>query len=228
MASSARAVLLALCLVASGTAAASGAETDAVIYVIRRGWHVDLGFAADRLALPLSSVLTALPGARYVVFGFGDRRYLLAPHKTVFRLLGALWPAPGLILATGLTASPEAAFGAEHVLPLHVSAAEAHAAADLVWRSMATAGGATIPVAPGPYPGSFFYGSVTDYSAVNTCNTWVASILRSSGLPVHVRGVLFAGQIWRQSARLARGDAEAAAAQWHGGAEPSEHTAELP
>jgi hypothetical protein len=240
-------VLAAVCLVAAGaapavgttpaagaatatasTAALSGADTDAAIYVIRRGWHVDLGFAAAGISLPLGSVRTDLPGARYVVFGFGDRRYLLARRKTVLRSIGALWPAPGLLLVTGLTASPESAFGAEHVIMLHVSGAEARAAADLVWRSMAIAGGAAAPVAPGPYPGSLFYGAVIDYSAINTCNTWVASILRSSGLPVRARGVLFAGQIWRQALRLTRDDAVAARAQRQGGVEPSEHTAVVP
>jgi hypothetical protein len=88
---------------------ASGKTT--VIYVARRGWHVDIGFGAEELELPLKSLRTEFPAVRYLFFGFGDRHYLMATNKNSPSMFAALWPGPALVLATGLTATPQQAFG---------------------------------------------------------------------------------------------------------------------
>jgi hypothetical protein len=187
----------------------------AVIYVARRGWHVDIGFAAADLEPPLKSVLDEFPGAQYLFFGFGDRRYLLARHRNAPVLLAALWPGRGMILATGLTSSPAAAFGAPHVVALAVTVRQASAAQDYVWHSLETAAGDTAagsdpqavdkPVksyAAGPYEGSLFFTAVPKYSALHTCNTWAAEALVAASLPIHSGGIIFAGQLWKRVLQL--------------------------
>lgn len=208
----------------SALSMAAGPVPAGAVYLVRRGWHVDIGFATSQLPMPLASLGADFPGARYLVFGFGDRRYLLAPQRNTFNMIAASWPSPGLVLATGLTASPDVAFGPEHVIMLRVRPEQARIAAMLVWASLAHDNG-TAAVAPGPYPGSRFYGAVVKYSAANTCNTWAASILHDAGLAVHSRGVVFASQLWRQARRIARAGI---ADQPRGGADPSEQTAVEP
>ena len=173
------------------------------IFVIRRGWHVDVGFAAADLAPPLASLAAYFPGARYLVFGFSDRRYLLAKARDSGGSLAALWPGPGLILATGLRATPPAAFGAGHVLALPVSAVQAQAAQRFVWNSIAQHPAVVSPYAEGPYPGSLFFAAAEHYDAFDTCNTWAARALAAAGLAIRTRGVVFAGQIWSQVRHLA-------------------------
>ena len=51
------------------------------VYVLRRGWHTDIAFPADGIPGPLVGIARDFPGARYLVFGFGDRRYQVAEHK---------------------------------------------------------------------------------------------------------------------------------------------------
>jgi hypothetical protein len=65
-------------------------QDSAVIYVARRGWHVDIGFAAADLQPPLKSLMDEFPGAQYLFFGFGDRHYLLAKNRGAPVLLAAL------------------------------------------------------------------------------------------------------------------------------------------
>ena len=78
----------------SGSAPSAGdsAPDRTVIYVVRRSWHIDLGFAAADLQPPLNAVAAKFPGARFVFFGFGDRHYLEAKHHTPWVSLRALWP----------------------------------------------------------------------------------------------------------------------------------------
>jgi hypothetical protein len=174
------------------------------IYVVRRGWHVDLGFNVADLGAGLAPIVAEFPGARYLLFGFGDAKYLLASHHGPPVLLGALWPGSGLVLVTGLSAAPAEAFGGGEVIELEVSSAGLTAAQAFVRRSMVAV---STPLARGPYEGSVFYRSSATYSALHTCNTWAAQGLRAAGLSVRSGGVLFAGQVWRQARRLRKSQA---------------------
>jgi hypothetical protein len=208
----------------STTASIGDAAGVAVIYIARRGWHIDIGFNAADLQSPLASLVPEFPGVRYLFFGFGDEHYLLAKHRNAPVMLAALWPGRGMILATGLKSSPDDAFGAAHVITLTVTRAQLLAAEDFVQRSFGagtavtgmgvTDSGVTgtrvsdmgpiRPYARGPYDGSLYFIAKQKYSALHTCNTWVAEVLKAAGLRVHTAGVVFAGQLWTQARRLER------------------------
>jgi hypothetical protein len=176
---------------------------EATIYVVKRAWHIDIGFTAAELHSPLASVREAVPEARYVLFGFGDKRYLLA-HGRSFGLLGAVWPGEGLVLLTSLEVTPEEGFGAEHVIRLSVSAAQELELERFVWKTLAMENGAAKSLGPGPYTGALYYASAMRYSGLHTCNTWAAEALHAAGLPVHTFGVELSGQVWRQVKRINR------------------------
>jgi hypothetical protein len=172
--------------------------------VARRGWHVDVGLEVAELVPPLSSAAAALPEARYLFFGFGDRHYLLAQKHNAPVLLAALWPGPGMMLVTGLSSTPAEGFGPERVLSLELSAEQMRALQSFIWNTLDTRSGPLTAYASGPYPGSVYFAASTKYSALRTCNTWVAQALRASGLRIHSAGVLFAGQVWSRVRRLQR------------------------
>jgi Protein of unknown function (DUF2459) len=203
------ALLLAVCALAACTAGPQVRPTpagglQAAVYVVKRSWHIDIGFDAAELRPPLASVHAALPNARYLLFGFGDAHYLLTQGRSFDRLLGALWPGEGLVMLTGIEATPEEVFGASEVVRLSVSVTQALELQEFVWNTLATENGVATALAPGPYPGSFYYASAQRYSAVHTCNTWAAEALRSAGLPVRSFGVAFSGQLWRQLRHIKR------------------------
>jgi uncharacterized protein (TIGR02117 family) len=172
------------------------------VLVVRRGWHIDVGFPADELKAPLRFVASALPTARYVLFGFGDMHYLVSRKKGVSTLAAALWPGSGIMLVTGLEGTPQQGFGAQQVIELTLSDACAGALQDFIARSFVTRDGGADVYETGPYEGSVYYLAVPRYSALHTCNTWAAEALRAAPLRVHHWGVLFAGQLWTQARRL--------------------------
>lgn len=181
----------------------------ATVYVARRRWHIDVGFAADDLHGSLAAVARPFPGARYVFFGFGDRHYLMSKDHEAPNLLAALWPGPGLILVTVLDGSPAEAFGAQHVVKLTLTPAQSSAIQGFIRRSISspTSGSANWgedpePVAQGPYAGSVYFAAVPRYSGLHTCITWAAETLRAGGLPVRSRLTLIASQLWHQVLKL--------------------------
>jgi len=128
---------------------AAEANSTVVIYVVKRAWHIDIGFNAADLHFPLASLRGALPDAHYLLFGFGDRHYLMSHGGSSSRLLGALWPGPGLVLLTGLQATPEAAFAQYEVAQLTVTTAQALGLEAFLWRTLATQHG-SVPLRSHP------------------------------------------------------------------------------
>jgi uncharacterized protein (TIGR02117 family) len=177
-------------------------QKSAVIYVIKRNWHVDIGFATADLQPPLASLRTDFPGVRYLLFGFGDRHYLLDRDRGFSGALAALWPGAGLMLVTGLTATAQTAFGDNNVIEIRVSSAQTRELQQFVWRSLTRDGGGVTPLHLGPYQGSLYYAASQRYSALHTCNTWAAQALQAAGIRIHSYGVALSGQLWVQLQRL--------------------------
>jgi hypothetical protein len=177
---------------------------DVTMYVVRRGWHIDVGFAVEDMAGPLKVARERFPQARFFTFGFGDRRYLHAHNPHFPNMLAALWPGDALMLITALEGTPQQAFGDSHVTELTLTAGQVLQAQRRMAASMSLQDGRPQSDGPGPYEGSTYWRSSLRYSAVYTCNTWAAQVLASAGLPLPVHGVVFAGQVWRPVLRLAR------------------------
>jgi hypothetical protein len=172
------------------------------VIVVRRGWHIDVGFAAAELGPRLQFVAAAAPSARYILFGFGDMHYLESRTHGPSSLASALWPGRGIMLITALDGTPQQGFGAEHVIDLALSEAQTGAVQDFIANSFVTRDGSANVYEPGPYPGSEYFLAVPKYSALHTCNTWAAEALRAGFTSLHRRGVLFAGQVWTQVKRV--------------------------
>ena len=180
------------------------AEAGAVIYVVRRGWHVDIGLPVTRLRGELASIASQWPGASYVLFGFGDRRYLMSRDEGSCSGLAALWPGPGLVLVSAIRGDLAKAFSDSEVLVLPVEGEQESRAQAYVRASMRARGDHGLEaLAVGPYDGSSYYEASAIYSATHTCNTWAAQVLEAAGLPIDSAGVVLAGQVWRRARRCA-------------------------
>jgi len=171
-------------------------DDDPTIYVIQRGWHTDIGLPVEQITRPLAVLQADYPHVKILVFGFGERQFLVNREKSIGAMLRAILPSPSALLLTALKASPQAAFGAPNVVTLHVSWAGLHQIAARIWHELELSEtGSPQRLSEGPYPGSAFYAARDTYDGLYTCNTWTAEVLQSGGLPVQVQGVLFSSQV---------------------------------
>jgi hypothetical protein len=184
--------------------ATGDATGDAIIYAVGRGWHTDIGVPVDEVNGPLAALKSDFPGMRFMVFGFGERNYLMTHDGGSGEMLTALFPSKSAILMTALVVAPTEAFADEQVVTLRLTQDGVDRISRRIWRALeTTADGWPLRLADGPYPGSAFYASNETYDAFHTCNTWTALLLRDSGLPVDPGGVLFVGQVMRQVTAIA-------------------------
>jgi hypothetical protein len=121
---------------------------------------------------------------------------LTSRKVTAAAMIAALFPGPGVILATALRTSPAEAFGADNVVTLPLACAQRAAIAAFVAQSLLRqADGTPRRLDDGPYPGSAFYATDQVYDLLHNCNRWTADALASAGLPVTAKGVVFANQV---------------------------------
>lgn len=180
---------------------------EATIYVVERGWHTDIGLSVDAATGSLAVLERDFPGIRFMVFGFGERRYYMAHDAGSGEMLTALLPSDSAILLTALRSPPTEAFADQKVVTLHLPRSGVQRIAMRLWDALEKApDGSVMRLADGPYVGSVFYASPETYAVYHTCNTWTALVLRDGGLPIDTH-VLFAGQVMEQVSRIAAAQA---------------------
>ena len=172
---------------------------DVTVYVTASGWHTGIALPVRRLNGPWRGLLRDFPGADYLLFGWGERDYYMAREPTAGDALRALFPGPAVLLVTPLDGPPQQVLIGAKVYALGLTTAGFADLANYVWAGFDQAAkGSPRRIGNGLAPGSVFYAGTGTYSATDTCNTWIAKGLRSSGLPVTAAGVVFAHQVVEQ------------------------------
>jgi hypothetical protein len=171
------------------------------LWVVDRGWHTEIALPARAVSGPLSALLAGFPGVATLLFGFGQRDFVLAPRGDLGTWLAAPFPGPAAIEVTALRALPPGAVAAPlTALPLPPDGAAA--LCGFLWDSLAEAGAAVPrPIAQSAF-GSQFYAARQGYSLAYTCNRWVAEGLAQAGLPVRAERVVLASQLLDHLAAL--------------------------
>jgi hypothetical protein len=176
--------------------------SDAVVTVVKRGWHTDVCLRREDGGAWLGVLARDYAGARFLCLGFGERQFVVARHHDLLTMVSALLPSEGALLLTALNAPPADAFDPTQVVSLRISRIGLAGLQAFLRNSTQTdAAGEPVRLGDGPYAGSTFFGATETYDGFYTCNTWTADALRSARVPVG--GVLFSGDVMDEVRRIA-------------------------
>ncbi|MGA9852323.1 MAG: DUF2459 domain-containing protein [Gammaproteobacteria bacterium] len=176
------------------------ANDEEQIWVLDSGWHTGLVLSRAELGQSFIHLLQPAPNAQYFMFGWGNRRFYMAPNPTLGMDFAALFPSRNVVLLETCVNPPHACYtSAVKFRIVSVS----HDGLNHLDRYLADsfqtdARGQLEPILPGPDADSEFFASGLSYDAFHTCNTWTAEALHAAGLPVAYHGVIFADQLWQQ------------------------------
>lgn len=187
-----------------------GAADNHVVWVISHGWHTGIVVDRQEAAALLPALAGEAAASRYLEFGWGDIGYYTAPAESYALMLAAAVASRGAVLhVVALDAPPADAFPNAAVERLVVSDAGFRA---MTARIAATfqrgADGRAVALGPGLYGASRFYRANGHYWAGNTCNTWVAAMLRETGCPITPAYAMSAGNVMFQARRYCRVEAQ--------------------
>jgi hypothetical protein len=193
--------ILAGCAGSQPIPATSGQTGSAVIAIIGRDWHTEIGLLTSQVWGPLSTLDPTTASGQYLIIGFGDRAYFSDHDAGVGTAVAALFPGPSAVQLATVDALPE---DEDHtIVRLHLSQDALDRIVEFVWNSLDRRDGGT-PSRVAEYgPQNVFYAGRQTYDSFYNCNTWTADALQAGGLPFDSSGILFASQVMRQAQRIA-------------------------
>jgi uncharacterized protein (TIGR02117 family) len=164
------------------------AEDCVEIGIHSNGFHTSLTLPGD--ALDAEHPLRRLfPEARWLVVGWGDEDFFMAPQGGTFEQgVRATFPGGSTVIRViAIDVAPERYFAQGDAPRAAVTRAEAAALARFLDGELVhSPEGEAIIVAPAHHPErSYFLRARSEsFSLLNNCNHWVARALRAAGLPI--------------------------------------------
>lgn len=157
-----------------------------LVYVINHGWHTGLAVSWPDIIGEKPDLKRFMLEGQYLEFGWGDEDFYRAPEGTLALALQALFRSRGAVLyVVSLPRDPASYYRASEVIEIRVARAGYHVLLDYIAESFATDPEESLQdLDSGPPARSRFYRARGNYSATNTCNTWVANALKAAGVPI--------------------------------------------
>jgi Protein of unknown function (DUF2459) len=185
-----------------GPVAVGGA--DGVMWVVRQGWHVEIGLPVAEITGPLGVFRDVFPGARVLMFGFGKRTFITAKVETPAELVMGPLPGPSAVQVTALSVDPQNAYdGPVTAIALPLGGAARLSA--YLWEAIGkTTRGEPRLIAQGLFPGSLFYAGARRYDLGFTCNTFTAAGIEAAGFAGSPQGVVWAAGAMEAAAATGR------------------------
>lgn len=169
------------------------------IFVVQRGWHSGIVVRAADWPNAQWQLLQEFPTAKFLEFGWGDKRFYQAEEETfAMAVRAALWPTPSVIHVVALENTDPTEAHAEHIVPVRVSAEGLRALTAGIELEFASVGpipgGQQVSWAPAP---NRFYDAKSAFHFPRMCNWWVARRLEDAGCPIRTWTVVTAHQVIR-------------------------------
>lgn len=173
------------------------------IYVIRHGWHAGIAVRSDHLTPGGLPAFPAVPDARYLEIGWGERHYYPHPDPGIWTLLRAgLWPTRSVVHVVPVQQAIPERFPRQSIVRLRVDTDDLQRLTAFVRASLTVAtNDKAVPVAPGYYQGSRFFASPLRYHVFQNCNHWAAEALEMAGCTTARWRTLTVGAVINQAAR---------------------------
>lgn len=170
------------------------------VYVVSHGWHTGIVIAAENLGSELAFLDDHFETASWYEIGWGDREFYQAGETTIgLALRAGLWPTDTVLHVTALPESPDTYFSSSRVIEIAV----AQTGHERMVRAMSedfvhNERNEAIVSGDGLYGESLFFEARGRFHAFNTCNTWVARMLDTAGVPIQVFATVTASDVMSQ------------------------------
>jgi len=163
-------------------------ECDATraFYVVSHGWHTGIVVNRRDLLEVVPPLEDNFSSGEYLEIGWGDERFYQAPTVSLGIVFQAIfWPTPTVLHIVKVPYNPQRYFSKSEVVEVSVPQTGYEKLLAFVAGSFGrTAGNSVIKLGSGLYGNSWFYRAEGDFSAFNTCNTWVAKSIETTGFPI--------------------------------------------
>lgn len=159
------------------------------IHVVSHGWHTGIILPCQALNNKIEDLGERFPSSVYYEMGWGDAGFYQAEEITSKLTLQALFSSTGAVIhIVGFSSRPEDYFPGSEMSMLKLDRKGFEGLLAFIGSSFfKDASGNPVRLKPGIYGNSQFYKATGRYHAFNTCNTWTAKAIASSGFDINYR-----------------------------------------
>ena len=180
------------------SAATEECETLQTLYIVTYGWHTGLVINRADLAKLVESLSADFATSEFLEIGWGDQRFYQATDPNIGTALRAIfWPTQTVLHVVGVSASPRSYFVSGDLFAVAVPEVGYQDLLAFVAASFRRSeDDRLVKLGPALYGAGWFYQAEGKFHAGNTCNTWIANALATTGYPfanvntVSARGVV--------------------------------------
>lgn len=175
-------------------------ERQMPVYVVSHGWHTGIVIAGRNLSSELAFLDSYFDSANWYEFGWGDRKYYQAEEATAgLTLRAGLWPTAAVLHVTALPETPDTYFSRSRTIRLQMTeTAHNQMSGAIAQYFMRNEQNKVIMTGEGLYGESLFFNAKGRFHVFNTCNTWVAKMLRKADMPIRVFATVTADSLMSQ------------------------------
>jgi uncharacterized protein (TIGR02117 family) len=183
---------------------ASSETSCKTVFIVHNDWHAAIVLSKGDISLDALPELSDFPSAKFIEFSWGDQDYFPDPNSGFWAALRAgFWSRGSVLHLVGFSADIAQFYGGAEIFELRLAPAAHRQLIGFISQSFARSNSHNrAQASPGLFAYSRFYPSTTKFSALRTCNTWIAEALAAAGIPISPGSVLTAGSLASQLADL--------------------------
>lgn len=175
-------------------------EHETTIFVVNHGWHTGIVIEGSHLGSELSFLEEHFGKSNYYEFGWGDKGFYEAKEITSKITMRAIfWPTQSVMHIVSLPVEPQHYFPHSSTTAVNISTNGLAKLKSALAASFKKENQDVVRTKNGLYGTSLFFEGVGKYYITNTCNTWTAKMLKTTGAPVSSFLTLTASSVMSQS-----------------------------
>jgi uncharacterized protein (TIGR02117 family) len=161
-------------------------------YIVNHGLHTGIVVKRTDLTALIPELGEDLDTGEFLEIGWGDEKFYQARKVTPALAIQAMfWPTSSVLHVISIPESPRRYFPKNEILEISVPpSGYAELLGYIAETFEYTAENQVIRLGPSLYGKGYFYKATGSFHAFNTCNTWTAGAIETTGYPIDSEGII--------------------------------------
>ncbi len=174
-----------------------------VVQIIQAGWHTGIIMKTSDIPPSIFKAIERYNNHKYIDFSWGDEKYYQIPDPNLYiTARSVLWPTQSVISIDAFSRDIFDYYRQPEIVEINMSKDQFYNLCRILANSFIRDNNGGIIRSTFYRDSSDFFLSKRKYSALRTCNTWVALVLKETGFDISSFFLITTNQLFRRLRKL--------------------------